>query len=130
MLANLLVVFPFYLVSELILLFAMKPDLVGAISLLSVPAVYVIFSARVGLALNGCFPVFDWESETRVVKQSASVSLMILVGMVPGVVSLTVLVLFRTIPAEVVYVVTATVLAAVVILLNVCGESKKENFFL
>ena len=130
MLANLLVVFPFYLVSELILLFAMKPDWVGAISILSVPAVYVIFSARVGLAINSRFPVFDWESETRVVKQSASVSLMILVGMVPGVVSLAGLVLFRAIPAVAVYVVTATVLVAVVILLNVGGDSKKENFFL
>ena len=114
-LANLLVVFPFYLVSELVLLFTMQPDVGNAISLLAVPAAYIIFGARVGLAINSRFPIFDWESETRVVKQSAAVSLMLLVGMVSGVIPMAVLVGAREIPAEAVYAVTVGGMAGVIL---------------
>lgn len=110
-LANLLVVFPFYLVSELALLIAFEPDVGGIVSLVTVPAVYIVFSARLGLAINRRFPVFDWENETRVVKQSTSVFLAVLAGMISGAVPVAVLMGAPGIPAIVVYGVTIGVLA-------------------
>lgn len=111
--ANLAVIFPFYLVSEICLLFALKPDAKGALSLLVVPAVYIVFSGRAGLWINMRFPVFDWENEIRVVKQSTAVFLMLLAGMLSGAVPAAVLIGARSIPAELVYIVTIAVLLLV-----------------
>lgn len=118
MLANLLVVLPFYLVSELALLFTLKPDMGGTVSLLAVPAAYIIFSARVGLSINRRFPVFDWENETRAVKQSTSVFLMVLTGMLSGALPVIVLLAVPGILAGVVYAVTVGVLASATLVLQ------------
>ena len=118
-LANMLVVFPFYLVSELVLLFTLKPDMGGAVSLLAVPAAYIIFSARVGLLINRRFPVFDWENETRAVKQSTSVFLMVLTGMLSGALPVIVLLAVPGILAGIVYAVTAGVLLTAALVLQV-----------
>ena len=108
--ANLLVNLPFYIFSEIFLLFALKPDIVSALSLLIVPAAYIVFSGRVGLWINMRFPVFDWENEVRVVKQSTAVLLMMLAGMLSGVLPAAVLIGARSIPAQLVYAVTSAVL--------------------
>lgn len=109
---KLLVALPFYLVSEALLFAALRPGWAEGVSLLAVPAVYILFSARAGLAVNEWLPVFDWESEVRVVKQSASVIVSMLVGMVAAFVPLAVLVLFPGISAYAVYIVTAVLLLA------------------
>lgn len=117
-LADLLVVFPFYLVSELALLIALKPDMGDVVSLVTVPAAYILFSARLGLAINRRFPVFDWENETRAVKQSTSVFLTVLAGMISGAVPMAVLLGASGIPAGAVYGVTIGVLALVTAILE------------
>ncbi len=117
-LADLLVVFPFYLVSELALLIALKPDMGDIVSLVTVPAAYILFSARLGLAINRRFPVFDWENETRAVKQSTSVFLTVLAGMISGAVPMAVLLGASGIPAGAVYGVTIGVLALITAMLE------------
>ena len=117
-LADLLVVFPFYLVSELALLIALKPDMGDVVSLVTVPAAYILFSARLGLAINRRFPVFDWEKETRAVKQSTSVFLTVLAGMISGAVPMAVLLGASGIPAGAVYGVTIGVLVLVTAILE------------
>ena len=81
---------PFYLLSEVILLFFVRAGIVTKLWFLLLPLVYIVFSAVWGLFLNIKFPKFSWESETEVVKQSASVGISILgifAVIIPGAVT-------------------------------------------
>lgn len=69
---NLSLMLPFYLVSEAALVIALKPDLGGLFWMIVIPAVIMVFSCVYGITMNLHFPVFDWESDVTVVKQSAS----------------------------------------------------------
>ena len=109
-LVNLLVAAPFYLASELALLFALRPGGADAVFLMIVPALYILFGAEAGLAVNRRLPVFDWENETRVVKQSASTFVMVVAGVISGGVPLGILLGFPMIPARAVYALTAAAL--------------------
>lgn len=111
--------------SELLLVIALKPDVVSLLWLLAVPAVYIIFSARIGIVINCKFPVFDWENETRVVKQSASTLVAMLVGMVTGIVPLVALIALAQLPAYVIYLVFVLVLAAAIAALE-CIDSLRK----
>ena len=71
-LMNLILATPFYLVSEILLTLALRPAFLELVWLILIPAAAVLFSSVFGLAVNLHFPVFIWESETSVVKQSAS----------------------------------------------------------
>lgn len=71
-LMNLLLMLPFYLVSEVFLLLALKPGIPEFIWLLVIPAVIAVFSCVYGVAVNLRLPVLEWESEVSVVKQSAA----------------------------------------------------------
>ncbi|MCI8530234.1 MAG: hypothetical protein HFH82_13950 [Lachnospiraceae bacterium] len=111
--ANLLVALPFYLVSEILLIIALRPAGLNFVCLLAIPAVYIIFLAVTGFAVNRKFPLLDWENEVRVVKQSTSTLLTMLIGMTSGMVPLFVLVAFQTIPAYVIYGVLSVILLGI-----------------
>ena len=102
-LTSIIIAFPFYLVSEILLLVALKPDVVYAVCLIFVPVVYIVFLSVAGVALNLKLPLMEWESEVRVVKQSASVFLMIPAGIVSGVAPAGILIYFYHIPAYMIY---------------------------
>lgn len=96
LLMNLLLVLPFYLLSELLLFLALRPGPGDLLWLVLIPAVMILFSCVFGITVNLRFPVLEWESEVRVVKQSASAMLggmggfilallcALAVGIVPG----------------------------------------------
>lgn len=71
---------PFVLVSSLLSCIAVKPSAAEAFWIFVIPLIYLCFSSLLGLAVNLKFPVFNWESEVRVVKQGASVLLTMLAG--------------------------------------------------
>lgn len=71
-LMNLLLMLPFYLVSEVFLIMALKPNALELVWLLVIPEVIALFSCVYGVAVNLRLPVLDWESEVSVVKQSAA----------------------------------------------------------
>lgn len=71
-LMNLLLMLPFYLVSEVFLILALKPGALELVWLLVIPAVIILFSCVYGIAVNLRLPVLDWENEVSVVKQSAA----------------------------------------------------------
>ncbi len=81
-LLNLTVAAPFYVVAGICTWIAVKPGPVQGILMLLVPAAYILFTTVAGLSVNLLFPVFNWESETQVVKQSASTMVTMIVGMV------------------------------------------------
>ena len=65
-------ILPFYLVSEVFLLLALKPGLQDSFWMMVIPAVILLFACVYGITVNLHFPVLDWENEVSVVKQSAS----------------------------------------------------------
>ena len=82
-LTALAIALPEYLIAICFGLLAVKPSSVlGAIWIIAIPASYILFSTVVGIAVNLAMPVFNWENETRAVKQSASVMVTMLVNLV------------------------------------------------
>lgn len=88
-LMSLLLMLPFYLVAEVLLLLALKPGIVEFLWMLLIPAILILFVCVYGITVNLHFPVFNWDNETSVVKQSVSTllgmagSLVALICMVP-----------------------------------------------
>lgn len=120
---QLIVALPFYLVSEAALFIALRPGLTEAVCLLAVPASYILFGARMGIAVNEKFPVFDWDSEVRVVKQGASAFLMLVIGLAAAAVPIIALFLLdeMTVP---VYGATAGILLLLTWLMDIKGCKK------
>ena len=81
---NLTLALPFYLVSAVLLLISVHPTGLTAVHYLLLPLVYLMFTAVLGLAANLWFPLLNWETEARVVKQSAAV----LVSMLGSILSI------------------------------------------
>lgn len=72
---NLLLFLPFYLISELLLILALKPNGLQLIWFLLIPAIVILFSCVYGITVNLHFPVMDWDHEASVVKRSVSAML-------------------------------------------------------
>ncbi len=82
---------PFVLAASVISCIAVKASGLGAFWIFVIPLVYLCFSAFLGLAVNLKFPVLNWDSDVRVVKQSVSVFVTMLAGVIssvfPGVIA-------------------------------------------
>lgn len=83
---------PFYLTAQILLFLTLKPSAGELLWLLLVPASAVLFSSVFALAVNLRFPVLEWDSEVRIVKQSAASvlgglggTLLPLLGLVAGI---------------------------------------------
>ncbi len=74
-LMNLLLNLPFYLLSEILLIIALKPSPMQLLSVILIPASVIVISTVFGLFVNLKMHSFDWESETYVVKQSATAAI-------------------------------------------------------
>jgi len=72
LLMNLSVIAPFYLLSVILVSIGQKVSLMEFIWILLVPLVAMLFSCVFGQTINLKMPVFDWENEVSIVKQSAS----------------------------------------------------------
>lgn len=118
---QLLVALPFYLVSEIVLLAALRPGWADALSLLAVPVAYILFGARAGIAINEKFPRFDWDSEVQVVKQGAASFLAMLTVMVVAVAAIVILFLLPDVPAYGVHGALVAVLGIGTLLLEIGG---------
>ncbi len=71
-LLNLTVIAPFYVVSEIAILLTWKPAFLDAVWLIVLPIILVLFACVFGITVNLLFPVFRWENDAVIVKQSAS----------------------------------------------------------
>ncbi len=120
---QLIVALPFYLVSEVALLIALGPNLLEAVCLLVVPATYILFGARAGIAVNEKFPVFEWDSEAKVVKQGASAFLMMVIGLATAAVPIIALFILEEMTV-LVYGVTAGLLLLLTWLMDLKGRNK------
>ncbi len=80
-LLNLSLMMPFYLVSEICLLIALRPNLWDALWIFFCPLILILFSVVCGITINLRFHSFTWEKEEQIVKQSFSSMLGGFVGM-------------------------------------------------
>lgn len=88
LLFNLIVVAPFYAVSEIVLFFTVNTTLPGRLWLILAPAATIVFSVTFGLFMNLKFPKFEWENAAEAVKQSAAAGLSMLAlfaALLPGI---------------------------------------------
>ena len=120
-LMNLTVVAPFYVVSELLAILAFSPSLWEVVCLLVIPAVYILFSSVAGIVINLHFPVFDWENETVVVKQSAATFFAMIIGVLSCGVAMGICV---AVPQGVTGVYMAVVVVAVLAVTGVLWKKK------
>lgn len=79
-LLNLTVCLPAILLASLLFTFKFNLNLLDLFYLLSIPSLYALLTATLGLLVNLFFPKLDWSSETAVVKQSASSMISIFLG--------------------------------------------------
>ncbi|MBO5260055.1 MAG: hypothetical protein J6B26_06720 [Agathobacter sp.] len=120
-LLNLSLFLPFYLVAEVLLTIALKPDLIELLWQLVVPVIMILFSCIFGITVNLKMPVFDWENEVVIVKQSASA----MIGGLGGLV----IILICMVPVLVAQEAYAGLLKAVICVAVVCvtGLLYKKN---
>ncbi len=74
-LLNLSLMAPFYLIMEVLLTAAMKPDALELLWQLLIPGAIMLLCVVFGITANLWLHSFDWEREEQVVKQSASSAL-------------------------------------------------------
>lgn len=79
--ANLTVTAPFYVISVILMCIGIQANPAEVLWMIWIPGIYICFMAVAGLKINLWLPVFDWEQEVQVVKQSASVLITMLVGL-------------------------------------------------
>lgn len=70
LLVNLTIALPCWLVSTVLILIALRPTALETVWLIVLPLAFLMFSSVFGLTANAKNPMFNWESETVVVKQS------------------------------------------------------------
>lgn len=112
-LANLTVAAPFYVLTVILICLAIRPTLLDAIWIVLIPACYLLFTATAGITVNLLFPVLNWESEVRVVKQSASTMVMMLIGMVSSILPLAAIIVLRNVSVHLLNTAFAVLLLAV-----------------
>ena len=72
---NLLLILPFYVVTEVLLFIGLAPTLSEALWIAIFPAVMIVFAVVFGISVNIKFCKLDWTNEATIVKQSASAAL-------------------------------------------------------
>lgn len=79
-LVNISVAAPFYLICIVLLNLSLNLTWAQRFFLIVIPVCYIVFSSVVGITINLKMPIFQWENEVRVVKQSASMLVAMLIG--------------------------------------------------
>ena len=114
---NLTVIFPFALVSILLLGISMSVSVVQAILLCIIPAAYACFISVLGMHMNVKFPKYDWTSEYYAVKGGAvSVLATVGIGMVSSLIPLAACIVFSSF-CNIIMIVTSVLLVAICLVL-------------
>lgn len=107
---NFSVIAPFYILSEIFLMIAVKPSILEAVWLILVPAALIIFTTVFGIFSNLMFPIFDWENEAAVVKQSTTSMISIFMSMVIVIIFALPVFLISSVPSDVILALVCLIL--------------------
>ena len=119
------VALPEYLVAVVFGLLAVKPGLLGALWIVVIPAVYIVFMAVAGICVNLAMPVFNWENEMRAVKQTASVMVTMLIGFVSFILPIACLLAIGNVSADLVMLISFLVIFTATAILYFSKNRKK-----
>ncbi len=67
---NLSLNLPFYIISEIALIIGLRPSIIEAVWIITIPILIITFLAVLGITINLKFHSFDWDKEATIVKQS------------------------------------------------------------
>lgn len=81
-LLNLIVSVPFIIINVIIANFIIEITILDSIFMFVIPTFLVLYMSVLGLFVNILFPRFDYENETKVVKQSVSVIVTMIFGFI------------------------------------------------
>lgn len=107
---NFSVIAPFYILSEIFLMIAVKPSILEAVWLILVPAALIIFTTVFGIFSNLIFPIFDWENEAAVVKQSTTSMISVFMSMVIVIIFALPVFLISSVPSDVILALVCLIL--------------------
>lgn len=126
-LVNLTIAYPFLFLSEIILFFSIKTSIMGYFMMVFVPVVYILFISVLGIAINLRLPMFNWEAEVTVVKQSGATLIALIIAMViiaiPGVL----IGVFSNIDSNVIMGIVTIVLGVVTVIIYNDNNKKVLN---
>ena len=94
-LVNLTITIPAIIINSVILGLYLNLGLINIILSIIIPLLYSLLSASLGILINLLFPLLKWDNEIRVVKQSLSSILGILINSVIGVTSIAIIIKFN-----------------------------------
>ncbi len=122
-LLNLTLILPFYVISQVFLIIALKPTLSELVWMIIAPMLVIIVSVVFGITVNLKFHSFDWEKEEQVVKQSLNAMLGGFAGMILSVLLIAVIILSPIRYLAAVKVIICVLLFAVVFILYIKNNS-------
>lgn len=79
-LVNLTIALPCWVVTELLLFFALDARISERLAIIFLPLAYILFVSVAGITINRKMPLFQWTAESAVVKQSAASLTALLTG--------------------------------------------------
>ena len=97
---------PFVLISATIISISLKLNLIGILSLFIIPTLLNLISAFSGVLINIYFPHFDYYDETKVVKQSLSVLLTMVLSFVLTIIPVALYFIFSSLQIEYIILIT------------------------
>lgn len=115
-LLQVIIVEPVIIIAAIILSIVLKAGFTDILTLLFIPSLLNTFFAFMGVLINLCLPVLDFEDETKVVKSSLSTFLCLALGMVLGFLPLALFMISDSLAMWVVVLITALLYGVLAIL--------------
>lgn len=127
-LANLSLAAPFYVISVILSILALRPEPSKLVFMILVPVFYIVFSAVAGLAVNMALPLLKWDSEVQVVKQSGATLVSMLVAFTVWLVPTGILMAFPKISMELVLLAVMVILCVLSAILYMKIQGREIDF--
>ncbi len=115
---------PSILISCTLLAISLKTSFIETLSLFIIPLLFAIYICVVGLAINLKFPKYDWTSEYHAVKQSASVLITVITGMVSVLTFYIIAFLLKDIPLLTLFIAIVVIPSITIIVYKRLGTKK------
>ncbi|MBE5944328.1 MAG: hypothetical protein E7258_05355 [Lachnospiraceae bacterium] len=112
-LLNLIIAAPFYIISVITLVLAVKPSGLNMLFMIVLPLCYIVFSAVLGITINLHFPNFNWENEAVPVKQGMSTLFTMIISLASVALPLVAKYFLKSVSIETVIMVTLGILISV-----------------
>lgn len=87
---NLTILIPAIIINSTVFCIYLKTDLITTVLMFITPIIYSIFISVLGIVINLLFPSFDWKNEIKVIKQSLSTFLTLMIGMAIAIIPLSI----------------------------------------